>query len=292
LSGIGEQQRLPNEISLGDLTPELRPALAHLVRARDYARDVDCDPREFAIEIDRLVSLGLTTSDLRWLVKKGYVEHAREITQPTDTARRFQPCQNLGFTRRSCFFLVDRALSVLEHERTSLDASRMCDGGVTPPVEQVLLPRWDSEDRKLYLGDEVVKEFRVRNPNQEAVLSAFQEEGWPHYIDDPLSPVADQSPKLRLRDTIKSLNANQRNRLIRFRGDGTGERVRWELLNTTARDAPAPHPLGDFGDQRGNSSVAGDRFGDRTPAGDQFAASRDGAPQIVHRSSTDRPFRE
>ena len=82
------------------------------------------------------------------------------------------------------------------------------------------------------MGNLIVKEYRVRSPNQEAALSAFQEEQWPHYIDDPLSPMPDQSPKQRLRDTVKRLNENQKNRLIRFRGDGTGERVRWELIQT------------------------------------------------------------
>ena len=72
----------------------------------------------------------------------------------------------------------------------------------------------------------------MRSLNQETVLSAFQEEGWPHYIDDPLAPAVEQNPKQRLRDTIKGLNSNQRRRLLRFRGDGTGERVRWELIRS------------------------------------------------------------
>ena len=75
----------------------------------------------------------------------------------------------------------------------------------------------------------MIKRFRVPSANQEAVLEAFQEEGWPASIDDPLSPLSDYDPKRRLRDTIKCLNLNQISRMIRFRGDGTGQRVLWEL---------------------------------------------------------------
>jgi hypothetical protein len=84
------------------------------------------------------------------------------------------------------------------------------------------------------VGEYLIKRFRVPSPNQEAVLDAFQEEGWPRSVDDPLSPVADQLPKRRLRDTIKCLNLNQAHRAIRFRGDGTGQRVSWELLMDSA----------------------------------------------------------
>ena len=66
---------------------------------------------------------------------------------------------------------------------------------------------------------------------QEAILAAFQEEGWPPHLDDPLPPVRDGYPKDRLRDAIRHLNANQKKRLIRFRGDGTGQGILWELID-------------------------------------------------------------
>jgi hypothetical protein len=95
-------------------------------------------------------------------------------------------------------------------------------------------PNWDRETRTFMVGEYLVKQFRVPSPNQEAVLDAFQEEGWPRTVDDPLSPMPDQQPKRRLRDTIKCLNMNQATRAIRFRGDGTGQRVSWELLIDSA----------------------------------------------------------
>lgn len=221
---IPEEHRPSRGIEATDFAPPMRAALIQLLKARDYTRDMQCDPWEFAIEIDHLISLGITTSDLRWLVKKGYVEHACEVTGPADTSRRFEDRNNLAFTKASCFLLADSASATLKNISLAPNAD-MAASGMSPGR-----PYWDAEDRTLYWGQQVVKEYRVRSPNQEAVLSAFEEEQWPHYIDDPLSPVGDQNPKQRLRDTIKCLNANQRNHRIRFRGDGTGERVRWELI--------------------------------------------------------------
>jgi hypothetical protein len=62
------------------------------------------------------------------------------------------------------------------------------------------------------------------------VLNAFEEEGWPARIDDPLPPHSDQDPKRRLNDTIKCLNRKQVRELLRFHGDGSGEGILWEVL--------------------------------------------------------------
>ena len=91
-----------------------------------------------------------------------------------------------------------------------------------------LQPVWDQEKRELRLGDVVVKLFRWPAANQECLLQAFEEQGWPSRIDDPL-PRSAVNPKARLHDTIKCLNKNQQNKLIKFRGDGTGEGVLFEL---------------------------------------------------------------
>ncbi len=59
---------------------EFQAALEQLACAAGYAQDADRSPWDFAVEIDSLINVGLTTSDLRWLVTKGYVEHAQEVT--------------------------------------------------------------------------------------------------------------------------------------------------------------------------------------------------------------------
>ena len=213
-----------------------------MLKARQYARELQCDPWEFAVEIDRLRDHGLTTSDLRWLVKQGYIEHGCEITQPQDGSRRFQPSQNLAFSATSCFALTgagllslegDPSITVISHvgaSGTPPSAFRLPPSGGASGTHPTPLPHWDHNERALYVGEQLVKGYRVPSPNQEAVLSAFEEEGWPRLVDDPLPPIGDQNPKQRLRDTIRCLNGSQVNHLIRFRGDGTGERVRWELV--------------------------------------------------------------
>ncbi len=79
------------------------------------------------------------------------------------------------------------------------------------------------------MGDVALKRFRQPATNQEIVLSAFQDDGWPPRIDDPLPGKAGQDSKGRLHDTIKRLNSAQHPWLIRYYGDGTGYGVCWEL---------------------------------------------------------------
>ena len=86
-------------------------------------------------------------------------------------------------------------------------------------------PVWDRESRELRLGDTVVKRFKWPAENQEQVLNAFEDNGWPARIADPLPIRADICPKRRLHDTLKCLNRKQVNGLIKFRGDGTGRGV-------------------------------------------------------------------
>lgn len=92
------------------------------------------------------------------------------------------------------------------------------------------LPRWDAERRELTYAGRIVKRYRCPAPRQIAILAAFEEEGWPYAIDDPLPPKPEIVIKDRLKDAVRQLNRNQLNRLIRFRGDGTGERVTWEPM--------------------------------------------------------------
>jgi hypothetical protein len=105
-------------------------------------------------------------------------------------------------------------------------ASRMPDND----IDRVrYIPSWDRDRRVLRVDGCIVKQFKVPSPSQEAILTVFEEEGWPAAIDDPLPPHSEQDPKRRLRNTIQSLNANQKNLLLHFRGDGSGERILWEL---------------------------------------------------------------
>ena len=91
-----------------------------------------------------------------------------------------------------------------------------------------MVPKWDSERRELRVDQRIIKRYRWPAANQERILDAFEEEGWPHRIDDPIPPDRSTEPRQRLRDTINSLNNSLEPMLIRFRGDGTGRGIIWQ----------------------------------------------------------------
>jgi hypothetical protein len=220
------------------MTPTLKAALTELLKASYYAEQTRRDAWEFAVEIERLDRLGLTKTDFRWLVCMGYVQHAREVTRVEDELRRFRPTGNLSFVQRTCFVLTQPGASFAQTVLDGEAASRTRITATAPtPIAgtgdcrmRQLTPVWDNQRHQLRVGDKIVKQFKWLATNQELLLRAFQEEGWPARIDDPLPGKPGQTPKRRLHDTIKCLNRNQANRLLHFRGDGTGEGVVWEFF--------------------------------------------------------------
>jgi hypothetical protein len=237
---IGPRDLQAADTGATDIASEIKTALDHLAKAYNYASDVRSDAWEFAVELGQLMALGLTTTDLRWLVKKGYIEHAPEITQTGDAERGFLPIQHhTAFAKETCFTLTDTGLLIARGKHDHREVLHFAKGGANRPGGD-LVPRWDSASRALYLGDRIVKQYLVPSPNQQSVLEAFQEEQWPPYIDDPIPPAPEQDQKIRLRDTIKCLNAHQKIQLIRFHGDGTGEGIRWELTEDATSQFSAP----------------------------------------------------
>lgn len=232
--------------------------MASLVESYDYARDLGCDPWDFAVELASLRRLGVTNGDCRWLVGKNYLEHAVELTMPGEPVRTFRQGGVLLFGKRTCFMLTEageqfaRKLCREPMGRLAVaGAASMTDGAallsgsasaagaaLAAPngdlLEQSLKPLWDRDRQQLRVGKKIVKEFKVPAANQEVILAAFQEEHWPPRIDDPLPPHPDQDPKRRLHDTINSLNRNQKQTLIKFLGDGSGQGVRWEFTSLVA----------------------------------------------------------
>ncbi len=219
-------------------------ALGLLLEAFESAEELHCSDWDFALEIEELRKAGFTNSDLRWLVCKGYVEHARETRPTDDHSRSFRPTGHLTFHESTCFVLSETGV---EFARKGLQqaAHRSSEHYVPAPQgngEQTAepVPKWDPDRLELCVGKSIVKKFQVPAANQELILSAFEEEGWPVRVDDPLPPRPNQDPKARLHTTINALNRNQRDRLIRFRGDGHGEGIRWELIETTGNgDQPS-----------------------------------------------------
>ncbi len=86
-------------------------------------------------------------------------------------------------------------------------------------------PAWNNDRRELWNGKQLCKRYRQLAGNQITILRAFEEEEWPHRIDDPLSGKAGKDHKRRLRDTVRSMNDGLKH--LRFECDGTGEGIIW-----------------------------------------------------------------
>jgi len=216
-----------------DVRIHLRDALWLLLQAYEYADELSQDVWSFAVELPALRAERLTTSDLRWLACKGYVEHASEITKSEDLRRHFRRVGLTQFTAETCVVLTSDGLDLArdvcaESARSSVSRSRLAIGRAPGIAGRGGRPKWDGDRRQIRFDGRIVKEFKLPSPNQEAVLMAFEEEGWPARMDDPLAPTANLDPRRRLHDTIKALNRNQKENLLRFMGDGTGEGIRWE----------------------------------------------------------------
>jgi hypothetical protein len=213
----------PAERSTGTGTA-IREGMLHLLEALELAHDAQSSAWEFALEIPSFQQIGIHSSQLRWLIRKAYIEHARETTACGMDARSFEHTAALSFTSASCFVLT----SLGEELARSLRGDVCVPAPV--PVERKDSsdkPTWDSDLRELRFQGRIVKRYKVPSPNQQVLLAAFDEEDWPCRVDDPLMPHPEIDPKRRLHDTIKSLNRHQVIPLLRFYGDGTGEGVRW-----------------------------------------------------------------
>ncbi|MHB8865723.1 MAG: hypothetical protein ACYC6N_25375 [Pirellulaceae bacterium] len=87
-------------------------------------------------------------------------------------------------------------------------------------------PFWNADTCELTFRGQVVRKIRGRNVavNVCQILDVFQEDGWPDRIDDPLT---DGPNANRVRETIRSLNDGLT--LLKFRADGSGEGILWEI---------------------------------------------------------------
>jgi len=222
-----------------EVRPHLHEALGLLLQAYEYALELDQEAWDLAVELPVLRAARLTNSDLRWLVGMGYIEHAVETTGLNDRTRLFRRRPLLRFSDLTCLVLTDSGVavardicggdSVIMLAKPGISNCKIVLSDEIPPA-----PRWDHQRRQLRVGGDVVKEFKLPSPNQETVLMALEEEGWPPRIDDPLPPLPPLDPRRRLHDTIKALNRKQKHYLIRFMGDGSGEGIRWELTDKSS----------------------------------------------------------
>jgi hypothetical protein len=223
--------------------PHFSRALSMLLQAHCYSKELRCDRWDFAIELVALQQAGLTNSDLRWLLRKGYILQAVEIVPPPDGSQRaFVPLDTLVLDERSCFVLTAEGIASaapvdgLPSAGEAQLPARKKEGPCQPPPElgepvPASLPVWDKQRRALIFREQIIKQFKLPAPNQELILAVFEEEGWAPHIDDPLPLAELVDPKRRLHDTINALNRHQRAPLLRFLGDGLGQGVFWKACS-------------------------------------------------------------
>jgi len=206
----------------------LKAALSLLSVASAYADDVGCDVWEFAVDWETLRDHQVAPNDLRLLVRKGFVDHRVETTGARSSSRHFRSTPRLLFAAEHNFVLTSRGLARARAMSLGPD-NTSSQLPLDAPTDSSVIPRWDRNSRCLYVSDHVVKQFHVPAGNQDLVLAAFQEEGWPPSIDDPLPPSTEIDSKRRLHDTIRRLNNHQHRRLLHFSGNGNGRAICWRI---------------------------------------------------------------
>jgi hypothetical protein len=202
----------------------LRRAYDLLQDAFRRAAELQIDVWQFAVELAELCGAGVTHTDLRWLVARGYAQSGSERLDVAAPLRLFRRATSLSFPDNTCFILTAKGA---EARGTGLNAEGTRPTGSPEVPSGCSLPQWDRERRRLLWRGRVVKEFRVPAPNQELILSAFEEEQWPPRIDDPLPLCPEMDAKDRLHEAIKSLNRRRLCKGLRFRGDGSGRGILW-----------------------------------------------------------------
>jgi hypothetical protein len=100
---------------------------------------------------------------------------------------------------------------------------REIDEPASSSRNQILI-EWNRRLGELRLNGKLIRKVRMANATRlSAILDAFQDEGWPEQIEDPLSVKSDSQ---LLRETLRTLN--QRLKRLRFFADGTGHGIRWD----------------------------------------------------------------
>jgi hypothetical protein len=193
---------------------------------------------DFAVPIDLLRSTTASDRELRWLVNERLADFCNDI--PSDDGRRKStPFVNrTRFGEHACFVITKTGMKLAGELWGRFDNGQ--DPAQNSPMARGIqpgslwLPRWDSEQRSLFVATTLLKQYRQPSPDQERILCVFEEEGWPYRIDDPLSLTPGRNPKRHLHQTIANLNRYHRRRIVHFHGDGTGQGICWRL-RTPAR---------------------------------------------------------
>jgi hypothetical protein len=206
-------------------------AYCRLLAACYEAKGHGLAPADAPVECRRLLRIGIGADVLLWMLYQGHADHFGEDSQAGErTAWRPRPSalvrngSALALTPLGQAFgelLVGKILLPEEDEELQWAWGLLRVGALTP--------RYDKENRLFTWGRHLLKSYRQPSANQELILVAAEELEWAGWFDDPLPRRGKGNPKGRLHDAIKNLNRHQSPYLVRFKGDGTGMRVGWEL---------------------------------------------------------------
>ncbi len=122
-----------------NISPHFQSAFTPLVEAYEYAEELGRDAWDFAVEIEVLQRVGLTNSDLRGLIYKGIVEHAREITMASEEERNFRKSCNSSFSQATCFVLTDVGVAFVRSYFGQISSKRK-DSWSLQPLQNSQLP--------------------------------------------------------------------------------------------------------------------------------------------------------
>jgi hypothetical protein len=231
-----DQKRMTSMRHTRDNCPNLLEGVALRLFAAAHAKaeEFRCPPWQQAVPMQALRSAGIPHGVLQQLVDQGQIEFALEDTPDSTRGRSFRPVRELSFPDNMCFVLTAAGVTTARQVSFPWENShRESTVGLVFDDEgpaRVDLPAWHREFQELRVGQWVVKRFKRPATDQVAILDAFEEEGWPRHLDDPLPPRQGQNPKGRLHDTIKRLNRGQRPRMIRFMGNGLGTGILWTWI--------------------------------------------------------------
>jgi hypothetical protein len=189
------------------------------------AEELKCESWEFAVPVQELYSIGLTGTDLRWLVSHGLLEHAYEQVRRGKHRRFLSHLPLRSITEQSCFILSEEGQKFTERLVAQALFGTLQSSMKKPDL---VLPCWDADLRVLRWKGKLVKRFRSPAHCQEIILNAFEQAKWVTRIDNPLPKKSEVEPHQQLHDTIRRLNKNQLELQILFTRDGTGKGLCWQ----------------------------------------------------------------
>jgi len=220
---------------------QVHAGLAELLKARECSLDTKSDLWEFSISLQTLRGLGLSETYLRWLVRRGYIEHRFDLTAVDDEKPRFRSTSLVRFLQVSCFVMTSagedyarpicRTFGQLAHSNSPVHkAARF---GIKDDSES---PYWNANSRQLKFRGRIALQVHRPAPNLRAVLDALEAGNWAAVTHVTLPADGDSNSKSRLHNAINALNRLQRVPMIHFAGDGSGMGVEWHpVLQSTQK---------------------------------------------------------